>query len=437
MKLPDIILHVLTTLEEAGFEAYVVGGCVRDYLLNQDPSDYDVCTSARPEQVMALFEHTVPTGINHGTVSVLMPEPIEVTTFRTESSYSDHRHPDQVCFVSNIEEDLARRDFTINAMAYHPQKGIIDPFGGQEDLKHKLVRCVGNPYKRFEEDALRMLRAYRFCAKLGFAMEAKSEEALKKLHKQLSFVAVERIYTELTKILAYDPFQLENMTDLLSPWIPELKECALCQQNTVWHDSNVLHHTCKAISYLRPFDEDLAYVLLFHDLGKPQTKTTKDGQDHFYAHPRYSAQIASRIMKTLRFRKLSSRRILDLVYYHDADLSLRLKTIHFFRVELGWSDEKMQDLFTIRYCDLMAHSAKGQKSYAQVEAFKLFYLKNKNRPMQISDLAINGRDILEYTLIRGKDISNALNRLLSEVFYHPEWNTKEKLLEMLGGDKNG
>lgn len=431
MVLPENILEILKTLNQAGYEAYVVGGCVRDSLLKRDCADYDVCTSALPNVVQSLFTHAIPTGIKHGTITVLTPQPVEITTFRSETTYKDHRHPDRVEFVSSIIEDLRRRDFTINAMAYHPNTGLIDPFGGKKDLSLKIVRCVGDASQRFQEDALRMIRAHRFCAKLGFTMDNTTQEALHQNSKLIQWVAVERIDKELKEILRYDPYEIENMTKLLSKWMPELELCKSCAQNSPWHDTNVLHHSLRAITFLTPFDETLALALLFHDLGKPATKTTKDGIDHFYGHPLESAKIADRICKALKVSTYQRKLICSLVKHHDEKLPLRLRTIYRFRIQMGFDDAWMQNSFTIRICDLKAHSLKGQQSVQSVLAFIDFYEKNKNRPMSFHDLKINGKDVLTHTSFTGKDVRKVLQRCLDLVFYDPEQNTREHLIEMI------
>lgn len=431
MVLPENILEILKTLNQAGYEAYVVGGCVRDSLLKRDCADYDVCTSALPNVVQSLFTHAIPTGIKHGTITVLTPQPVEITTFRSETTYKDHRHPDRVEFVSSIIEDLRRRDFTINAMAYHPNTGLIDPFGGKKDLSLKIVRCVGDASQRFQEDALRMIRAHRFCAKLGFTMDNTTQEALHQNSKLIQWVAVERIDKELKEILRYDPYEIENMTQLLSKWMPELELCKSCAQNSPWHDTNVLHHSLRAITFLTPFDETLALALLFHDLGKPATKTTKDGIDHFYGHPLESAKIADRICRALKVSTYQRKLICSLVKHHDEKLPLRLRTIYRFRIQMGFDDAWMQNFFTIRICDLKAYSLKGQQSVQSVLDFIDFYEKNKNRPMSFHDLKINGKDVLTHTSFTGKDVRKVLQRCLDLVFYDPEQNTREHLIEMV------
>ena len=433
MNCPKYILDILKTLNSNGFEAYVVGGCVRDYLLKIPCHDYDITTNAKPEDILSLFKKCIPTGIKHGTITVISDTPVEITTFRTESEYTDHRHPDKVKFVDTIEEDLARRDFTVNAMAYNPLTGIIDPFNGKEDLKNKIIRAVGNPDKRFQEDALRMMRAHRFCAKLHFTMEEETRAAISRNKDLLQCISVERIRDELTRILQCNAFEVENMVDLLEPWIPELKTSLHCEQVSPWHDFNVLHHGLYAIDSLHFFDETLAYTLLFHDLGKPETKTTDaTGRDHFEGHPLASKKIAMRVCKAFKMSSYHQKTIPDLVEYHDEWFEDGMGTVYKFRIELGWDDAKVKQLLEVRRCDLMAHSEKGQYTLYELHEFMNIYQNAKvTVPLSTKDLLINGNDIIEYTNIRGGDIKEALNRCLRYCFYHPEKNVKRLLIEYL------
>lgn len=432
MRLPQYILDILKTYNEAGFKAFVVGGCVRDFLLGKTPSDYDICTDALPEDTIRLFDHTVPTGIQHGTITILSDEPVEVTTFRVEKEYIDHRHPSQVCFVRNLEDDLSRRDFTINAMAYHPDTGIIDPFDGMRDLELGLVRCVGDPDIRFDEDALRMVRAHRFCAKLSFKLEEKTKAAIFKNKDLLSYVSVERIRKELVLIMEQDAYELENMTELLFDLIPQLKQCLACQQNSPWHDTNVLHHSLRALKYLQPFDETLAWAILMHDFGKPETKTTKEGRDHFYGHALVSKLHAQSLCKTLKLTSYQRKRIPLLIEHHDDSLNADLKNIYHYCIKNEFNDEMMDQLMRLKYCDIMAHSPKGQQTIKRWEAFVSFYHDcKKTRPLSIKDIVINGKDVMKNTSYRNAEIHDFLMRCLIECFYEPQKNNKEYWLSRM------
>lgn len=427
---PNYVHTILETLHQAGFQAYIVGGCVRDELLGICPKDYDVTTNARPEQVQALFAHTLPTGLKHGTVTILSDSPVEVTTFRQEKEYSDHRHPDHVAFVDSLKEDLARRDFTINAMAYDPNIGLIDPFGGQQDLQDHIIRAVGDPYQRFHEDALRMLRAHRFAARFHFQIEDQTKQAIETLHADIRYVSVERIRHELVEILEYNPYEIENMTSLLSHWMPELESCRTCPQQTPYHDTNVLHHILRAVRLLKPFDETLAWALLFHDLAKPACHTNTDGIDHFKGHPKASAKIAKRVCADFKMTNHQKKVIPLLVEYHDEKMNDPIRFIRKFRVRMHWSDALLKQLFIVKRCDILAHSAYGRQTITKLERLEAVY-QDCTRPMDYSDLAMNGKDIVANTNLSGKDISMALQAGLEYAFDHPEKNHKEDLLHYI------
>lgn len=431
MNLPEPVKKVLETLENAGYEAYLVGGCVRDFLLGKQPKDYDIATSARPEQVLKLFDHTAQTGIAHGTVLVIEDGmPIEVTTFRKDGEYEDHRHPKEVEFVDDLLEDLKRRDFTINAMAWNPKTGLVDPFNGKKDLDDKIIRAVGDPEKRFEEDALRMIRAWRFAARLGFEIEKDTKKAIKDKERLIDDVAVERIVPELEEILQTDPLVLDQMTGLLSKRIPELQIMLETEQNNPHHYTDVLHHTLDAVKFSPSKDLDVLWALLLHDTGKPATKTTDHNGDHFKKHPMESVKIARRVLKDMKMPRSRQNNVPALVLHHDSFYAPRLKNIYKLRVEKGWDDDLVQKLFDVQVGDILAHT--DHERMETLDTFRDFYNNEKeNRPLSFKDLNINGNDILEHSGLKGKDIQKALSRLLEHMFYHPEDNTKEKALELL------
>lgn len=428
MKWPEFILEIIDTLNQNGFEAYLVGGCLRDALLNRECHDYDIATQARPEQILNLFENCQTKGMSHGTIVVSGKYDVEITTFRKESTYSDHRHPDSVSFVQDIKEDLYRRDFTVNAMAYHPEKGIIDLFNGQKDLKDKILKTVKDASLSFQEDALRMLRAFRFCAKLQFKMDDSLKIAIEKNKHLIQYVSKERIWEELSEILKYDPFQIEEMVDLLEPVLPELKQCYNCQQNSPYHFTNVLSHSLLSVSYCHPYDETIAYALLFHDLGKPQVKKTEKGVDHFKGHPKVSYEIAKRICTGFKVSNRQKERIEQLVYYHDDGFTKGLDSVYKFRIELNWDDERLNQLIEVRRCDLMAHSKKGRKTLHQLNDFIELYEKcKKERIFTLKELNLNGKDIQNCDIPKEK-IKEVLKDCLKYVFYHPDKNDKETLM---------
>lgn len=424
-KLPRPVMQVLETLQENGFQAYIVGGALRDLLMNKTPHDYDIATDAFPKTVMKLFRHTIPTGIKHGTVLVIEEGmPIEVTTFRKEGAYKDHRHPDQVEFVKDILEDLKRRDFTINAMAWNPKEGLIDPFGGYADILNKKIRAVGNPDLRFEEDALRMIRAWRFAAKLGFEIEEETGKALKKNERLIDTVAAERIRKELEEILKSNPKVIDQMTGLLQKWIPELDIMLHTEQNNVHHYTDVLHHTLDAVSASPSKKPEVLFALLLHDTGKPACKTTDETGDHFKKHPIESAKIASRVAKDLKMSRPEQDEIVQLVLRHDAFCAPKLANIYKLRVDKGWSDEMVKDLFDVQEGDILAHTTYDRMK--QLEEFEAFYDQNKDRPLHIKDLKVNGDDVQKILQIQGPQVGQVLRSLLSWMFYHPEDNTREK-----------
>ena len=305
IQVPEDVKRIIETIEKAGFEAYAVGGCVRDCLLGKEPNDWDITTSAKPEQVKSLFRRTIDTGIKHGTVTVMLNRVgYEVTTYRIDGEYEDGRHPKEVIFTGSLREDLRRRDFTINAMAYSEKDGLVDLFGGQQDLENKIIRCVGDAKERFTEDALRMLRAVRFSAQLGFTVDEDTISAMKELAPNLSKVSAERIQTELVKTLVSDnPGNLKIAYEcgLTKVFLPEFDLCMECGQNNPNHIYSVGEHILKSVEYAEP-ERILRLAMLFHDLGKPRCRTQgEDGYDHFYNHAAVSSELAEEVLRRLKF----------------------------------------------------------------------------------------------------------------------------------------
>lgn len=431
---------VIEKLKQAGFKAYLVGGCVRDLLLKRIPHDFDVTTNATPNQVLDLFAHAIPTGIAHGTITVIeQGEQIEVTTFRSEGQYQDHRHPDFVQFVNDVKEDLARRDFTINAMAWDAQEGLIDPFKGQHDLQEGIVRAVRDPFERMSEDALRMFRAFRFAGRYQFEIEAKTKQAIDTLYPLAQNVAVERIVPEVEEILANSPQILDQMTLLLQPWIPQLDVCLHTQQNSIYHYTDVLHHTLDALSALQNKEPVCLWALLLHDLGKPKVKQTYNGKDHFKKHERESVKIAQEVTQKLKLPKKMSNEIFKLIALHDTFLKPTPQSFYWLHVDKDLNAEETKHLFAIQYGDIMAHSQhdrlKALESYARYDQSRQGIL-----PMRTKDLLVNGNDLKKEFGLQGKDIGIILEQLLYEVVMQDRnMNRQEQLAlvqVMLQGRKN-
>ena len=322
IQIPEKANEIITTLTAAGYEAYVVGGCVRDAILGREAADWDITTNARPEQVKALFPRTVDTGLQHGTVTVLNgKEGFEVTTYRIDGEYLDGRHPEQVLFTPNLLEDLKRRDFTINAMAYNEKEGLVDAFGGIGDLERGQIRCVGDPRERFTEDALRILRAVRFSAQLDFEIEAETKAALAEFAPRLTKVSAERIQVELMKLLTSDHpevFRVVWETGITAVILPEFDACMETPQHNPHHCWNVGEHILRTLTGVEK-DKALRWAALLHDMGKPATRTTDEqGIDHFHGHAKLGAEMANGILRRLKFDNDTRKRVVRLVEFHDA-----------------------------------------------------------------------------------------------------------------------
>ena len=433
ISLPAKVARILNTLGGHGYEAYAVGGCVRDSLLGRTPQDWDITTSARPEQVKALFRHTIDTGIQHGTVTVMLEhEGFEVTTYRIDGEYEDARHPKEVAFTANLLEDLKRRDFTINAMAYNPKSGMIDLFGGISDLEKKVIRCVGDARQRFSEDALRMLRAVRFAAQLGFTIERQTYEAICTLASTIAKVSTERIMVELVKLLTSDhPEEMRAVYEsgLSRVFLPEFDAMMQTPQHTIHHQYSVGEHTIHAIMGVPP-DRILRLTMLFHDIGKPQCRTTDaDGIDHFHGHPEVGAEMTGQILHRLKFDNDTIRAVKRLVRFHDLRPALTKKSIRRSMVKMGL--ECFPQIFTVKRADALAQSTymRAEKLEA-IDRFEELYeeILADHACIQKKDLAINGKELLALGLPQGKQIGQVLDKLFAKVVEDPACNTKEILL---------
>ena len=436
VQLPPAAEKILSILNAAGHEAYVVGGCVRDALIGREPGDWDITTSASPEQVKDLFRRTIDTGIQHGTVTVrMMGNSYEVTTYRLDGIYEDGRHPKEVTFTKSLTEDLKRRDFTINAMAYHPKDGIVDLFGGIRDLNNRVIRAVGDPNARFQEDALRILRAVRFSAQLDFGIETETLDAIRDFAPRLTLISAERIRVELDKLLRSDHperFLTLHETGITAILFPEFDRMLEMPQNNPYHCYNVGIHTIEVIKGV-PSDPVLRWTALLHDVGKLSTRTTDEkGIDHFYGHAQESASFAENFLRGLRFDNHTIDAVRLLVRWHDSwfDGSAKITRRVMHRV----GAENFPNLLTIARADALAKSdyAKEQllPKYDMVEA-RYHEILAAGECTSLKDLAVNGSDLIAGGMKPGKELGQTLNHLLEQVIDHPELNTREQLLSMI------
>ena len=436
MRLPENVQKIITILEEAGFEGYAVGGCVRDTLLHKNPDDWDITTNASPIEVKKLFPCTIDTGIAHGTVTVLIgKETFEVTTYRIDGEYEDARHPKEVVFTSCLSEDLKRRDFTINAMAYNDKTGIVDEFGGIQDLEAKIIRCVGNPEERFTEDALRMMRAVRFSGQLGYEIEFTTGQAINKLAPTLSKISAERICTELTKLMISEhPDYLRKAYELgmTGVFLPEFDAAMETEQNNPHHCYSVGEHILHSLLFVRA-DKVLRFAMLFHDMGKAVTKSVDEkGVDHFYGHGKISAEMADRIMKRLRFDNDTRQKVVRLVSYHDLKIKLTPEGVRRAVVKIG--EDLFPILLEVKRADFLSQSMfkreEKEKELQQLEEIYQTVLKNGDC-VSIKMLAVTGSDLIAAGMEPGRAIGVTLQEMLNLVLKEPSLNTKEYLLSRI------
>lgn len=440
IALPEQVEYIIDTLNQAGFEAYAVGGCVRDCLMGRNPDDWDITTSAEPGQVKKLFRRTIDTGIQHGTVTVLLGKAgYEVTTYRIDGEYEDNRHPKEVAFTKSLEEDLKRRDFTVNAMAYHPREGLTDLFDGIGDMERKCIRCVGMPEERFSEDALRIMRCVRFSAQFGYSIEEETGRAAKKLADNLRDISAERIRVELVKLLiSSHPDYLRKMYELgmTRVILPEFDLCMETEQNNPHHCYTVGEHTLQSLKEVRA-DKVLRLSMLLHDIGKPLTRTTdKTGKDHFKRHPRESARLAEDILRRLKFDNDTLHKVCRLVEYHDWSIDLesdvKISTVRRLIAKIG--EDAFPDMFEINRADLMAQSdyLREEKLAKQERLEKLYReIRERKECLSLKDLAVNGRDLIGKGLKPGRELGEILQRMLQDVLEDPVHNEKEYLLNNL------
>ena len=432
---PKQVLFIIDRLQEHGYEAYAVGGCVRDMLLGREPHDWDITTSAKPEQVKAVFKRTIDTGIQHGTVTVMVDHiGFEVTTYRIDGEYLDGRHPKEVVVTPELREDLKRRDFTINAMAYNPNEGIIDLFGGKDDLEAGIIRCVGRAEDRFHEDVLRIMRAVRFAAQLGFEIEEETWNAIIRVAPDLKKISAERIQAELTKLLlSPNPGHFRKLYEsgITAVILPEFDRTMDCEQNCPYHCYTVGEHTLQVLVHT-PDKLPLRLAAVLHDLGKPICKTVdEEGNAHFMGHPEVSRDIARKVMKRLKYDN------------HNLDITCRLVACHDYRIQ--HTDRAVRraiykigpDIFPDALA-LMRADAQGKNAQTKEEALQhLDAIEEIYRKILVAEqcvsmktLAVSGKDLMEAGMKPGKEMGEVLNQLLMHVLDYPEDNQKEVLLNL-------
>lgn len=434
---PDIpagAQHILEALTGAGYEAYLVGGCVRDLLRGTEPHDWDICTSARPEETEACFagRQIVEIGLKHGTVTVLEEDgPYEVTTYRTEGPYSDSRRPDYVRFVSDLEADLARRDFTMNAIAMGLDGRLHDPFGGAEDIRSGLIRCVGQPARRFQEDGLRIMRALRFGATLGYELEEHTAQAVHGNRSMLDRVAAERINVELCQLLLGERAGavLRRYSDVLCQFWSDLEPLVTLDQNTPWHCWGGWEHTVRAVE-ASPADLILRLTMLLHDIGKPGCKSIDEkGIDHFYGHPAAGAKLADQMLRALKFDNRTRERVVTLVEYHDVQIPCLERSVRRWLGRLG--PEAFFQLLEVKRADNMGQAYEKVKGrLAELEVLRAIAQEviTQGQCFSLKDLEVNGQDVLAAGVPAGPQVGRVLNGLLEQVLRGELPNERDILL---------
>lgn len=438
--LPEKVRYIINTITKAGYEAYAVGGCIRDSILGQTPDDWDITTSASPYQVKKLFDRTLDTGLKHGTVTVMLDkEGFEVTTYRIDGDYEDGRHPKEVTFTANLIEDLKRRDFTVNAMAYNDHVGLVDAFDGVKDLNAKIIRCVGSPMERFSEDALRMLRAVRFSARLGYEIEPLTLSAIQKLAPNLVCISAERIQAELTKLVTSphpENLRIAYETGITRIIMPEFDVCMKTPQNNPHHCYSVGEHILKSMNEIRS-DKILRLAMLFHDIGKPITQTVdENGIHHFHSHPIASEKIARTILKRLKFDNHTIFMVTNLVKYHDQKVFPEPKYVRRAIQRMG--EDIFPLLYDVKLADLRAQSTYQRKEKEEsLEAVYQIYhqILCEKQCVSLKTLAVSGKDLINYAGMEpGRELGEVLQKLLDMVIEDPSLNERETLLKIVNNN---
>lgn len=440
IKIPEKVEYIIRCLEDHGYEAYIVGGCVRDSILGRVPGDWDITTSARPEQVKDIFRRTVDTGIEHGTVTVMLDKDgFEVTTYRIDGTYEDSRHPSSVFFTRNLTDDLARRDFTINAMAYHPDRGFVDAFGGMADLKARCIRCVGSAAERFTEDALRILRAVRFAAQLDFDIDPDTAEAIRDKAPLLKNISAERIQMELVKLLISPcPEKIHTAWELgiTGVILPEYDAIVGVPQNTPNHIYTVDVHTLKALAFAAP-TPILRLTMLMHDFGKPEVRKTDQGRDIFYRHPEVSARLAENILKRLKFDNHTKDTVVRLVKWHGLKYNAEPVDV---RRALNRVGADIFDLFIqVQRADILAKSPEViERKLELLDAKERLYheIIDAGQCFCVKMLAVNGNDLIAAGITPGPLLGALLERLVERVIDAPELNEKSALMALALKEKD-
>ncbi len=441
INIPDYAKKAIEILSQNGYKAYAVGGCIRDSLLGKNPHDWDICTDCHPDEMKIIFNkyRTIETGLKHGTLTVMInSQLIEITTFRSDGEYENHRKPAQVEFVDSLSEDLKRRDFTINAMCSNNGSEIIDLFGGQEDLKHGVIKCVGNADERFEEDALRILRGLRFASTLDFDIDIDTKKAMYNKMHLLRCISAERICAELKKLLcgrAADRILLENR-DIIAVIIPEIRSCFDFKQNNPHHCYDVWRHIVKSLSFVRP-EPIMRITMLLHDIEKPKMATVdENGISHFKKHQFESAKTARKILKRLKLDKHSTEYISNLIWEHDNRIPAQMQSVKRFVSKHDF--RFMFDYLEVRRADTYAQSdyKRKEKLHELDELARLtIELMEENCCLKIADLAVNGNDIMSLGF-SGKEIGDWLDKLLQQVIDGTLANEREALLSFIRENKN-
>ena len=434
ITLPLPVARALSVLEAHGYDGYIVGGCVRDSLLGRTPNDWDITTNATPEQMKVCFGdfRVIETGIRHGTLTVIIDGmQLEITTYRNDGEYLDNRHPVQVTFSEHIEDDLSRRDFTVNAMAYHPKRGLVDLFGGKEDLQAKIIRAVGDAKTRFEEDGLRILRAIRFAAVLNFEIEEDTAKAIRDCKNLLSGIAAERIREELCKLICGRGAVriLRDYIDVIAVFLPELERCVGFEQNTKYHCYDVFEHTLQALALCEGDDLITRLGILLHDIGKPLCYTEDAEGGHFKGHAPVGVEITKEVLSRLRFDNETMRRMELLVEWHDIPLSAEKKRVK--RLLQKLCDEDILRLLEIKRCDRLAHAPDFRELPPDLALIPsvIDEIRAEDACLSLRTLAINGDDLMVLGIPKGKRIGEILHALLDEVIEERIPNEKKALLQ--------